>query len=1214
MNLQTILYFVSVVVTFILTGCLAWYAWRQPPVEGVRAYAGLALGECLLALVEILSMVSGTEAQAHFWFNLRFLFTGIMPVLFLVFTLEYYGRRDWLTKPLLAVAFIIPLLSQVILWTNGLHGLWVKQDVGFHQNGPFWMAEPGARIPAVWFMVHSLYSLALLLAGMVVIALTAWRMRQGQRGQALLLVTGALVALITALIPVFNLLPRLAFNPFIPGIGISAGLYALAVFRFQFLKRSPAQASARPEAGENHSLAIFAFIFVLFASGIVAIGYVSYRNYASQFRAQVESQLAATGELKVSQLETWRSERVGDAEILQNTPAFAALVQTFLEAPDDAQASVSLQAWLEAVRKAENYERISLLDTKGVERLASPGAPAPVSAYLGGQAVAALGLGQVTFMDFHRDAPDGPIHLAVLSPIYAQGERSRPLGVVVLRIDPAAYLYPYINQWPTPSSTAETLLVRRDGDNVLFLNELRFEQNTALTLRIPLENTQVLAVKAVLGQTGIVEGVDYRGVPAIGYVSAIPASPWFLVARMNTAEVYAPLQERLWQTVLFLGALILAAGAGLLLVWRQQRVRYYRGQVETLEALRTLEVRYRRLFEAARDGILILDAETGVVVDVNPFLVEMLGFPREGILGKELWELGFLKDIVANKANFLELQQKKYIHYENLPMETAQGKRIQVEFVSYVYQVGGGKVIQCNIRDITERKRAEEALRESEDKFKYVFDYSSVGKSLTQLSGGMQVNQAFCELLGYSPEEFQSKKWQEITHPDDIELNLKEIQRLYSGEKESARFTKRYLHKNGSVVWVDVSTSLRRDGQGQPLYLMNTVIDITGRKQMEDALRENEARFRSLYENSTVGIYRTTPDGRILLANPTLVGMLGYSTFEELMANNLEADDFGPDYPRSKFLETIEKDGEVKDLEASWKRRDGTTIYIRESARAVKDAQGKTLYYDGAIEDITERKRAEEQIVHYTAHLEEIVETRTRDLRQAQERLVRQERLAALGQLAGSVSHELRNPLGVISNAVYFLEMAQPGANAKVKEYLGIIDKETRTADKIITDLLDFTRIKSAQREAVSVAGLVKQALERYPPPAGVSVRLDLPPGLPPVSADPGQMTQVLGNLVTNAYQAMPERGLVTVSSGQCSVDSDQWVLISVQDSGAGIPDEDIIKLFTPLFTTKARGIGLGLAICKNLVEANGGRIEVHSEVGKGSTFTVYLPIYKEAA
>ena len=241
MNLPTILYFASILLTLALTGFLSWYASRQPAAPGVRSYAGLAAGECLLALVELLSMTSATQSQAHFWFNVRFLFSGTIPVLFLIFSLEYFGRKDWLSRPVLAVAFVIPVLSQVIIWVNGLHGLWVKQDVSFHQVGPFWMVDTSTRIPAVWFMVHSLYSLALLVAGMVVILLTAWRMRKDQLGQAFLLLVGALVALVASLIPVFNLFPQLAFNPFVPGIGLSSGLYALAVFRFQFLKHSPAQ-------------------------------------------------------------------------------------------------------------------------------------------------------------------------------------------------------------------------------------------------------------------------------------------------------------------------------------------------------------------------------------------------------------------------------------------------------------------------------------------------------------------------------------------------------------------------------------------------------------------------------------------------------------------------------------------------------------------------------------------------------------------------------------------------------------------------------------------------------------------------------------------------------------------------------------------------------------------------------------------------------------
>jgi PAS domain S-box-containing protein len=261
-----------------------------------------------------------------------------------------------------------------------------------------------------------------------------------------------------------------------------------------------------------------------------------------------------------------------------------------------------------------------------------------------------------------------------------------------------------------------------------------------------------------------------------------------------------------------------------------------------------------------------------------------------------------------------------------------------------------------------------------------------------------------------------------------------------------------------------------------------------------------------------------------------------------------------------------------------------------------------------------------EKTQNYASELEQRVEARTRELREAQEQLVRQEKLAVLGQLAGGVGHELRNPLSIINNAIYFLRLVQPEADEKVQEYLGIIEAETHTADKIISDLLDFSRIRSVDVEPVVVADLVSRVLERFPVPKGVRVTLKIPKDLPRVSADPRQMMQVLGNLVVNACQAMisqrsttdmPEGGKLVISAKLSVVDGQPLVAIAVKDTGVGIPPENMKKLFEPLFTTKAKGIGLGLAVSRKLAEANGGRIEVESESGKGSTFTLVLPALK---
>jgi signal transduction histidine kinase len=262
-------------------------------------------------------------------------------------------------------------------------------------------------------------------------------------------------------------------------------------------------------------------------------------------------------------------------------------------------------------------------------------------------------------------------------------------------------------------------------------------------------------------------------------------------------------------------------------------------------------------------------------------------------------------------------------------------------------------------------------------------------------------------------------------------------------------------------------------------------------------------------------------------------------------------------------------------------------------------------YVDLYGRDITERKQAEKELKTYSERLEEMVEERTRELRLAQEQLVRQERLAVLGQLAGSVSHELRNPLGIISNAAFFLRLAQPDANEKVKEYLHIIEAETLIGEKIITDMLDFVRNKTVEREPIAVSELLQQTLERYPVPPSVNVVTKIAKNLPLIYADPHLMVQVLGNLAVNAYQAMPNGGKFTLSASA----EGAMVVIAMRDTGVGIPPGNMGRLFEPLFTTKINGIGLGLAVSRKLAEANGGRIEVQSEPGKGSTFRLYLPV-----
>jgi PAS domain S-box-containing protein len=283
-----------------------------------------------------------------------------------------------------------------------------------------------------------------------------------------------------------------------------------------------------------------------------------------------------------------------------------------------------------------------------------------------------------------------------------------------------------------------------------------------------------------------------------------------------------------------------------------------------------------------------------------------------------------------------------------------------------------------------------------------------------------------------------------------------------------------------------------------------------------------------------------------------------------------------------------------------------------------------------------QQKQAEESLKHYSERLEDLVEERTGELKVAQEQLIRQEKLAVLGQLAGGVGHELRNPLSVITNALYYLNMILGETDETVTEYLQLIGNRVKEADKIVSDLLNLSRTKPAAKETVAAPALLAESLRRYPPPDHITINSDIAPDLPAVLVDPQQIGQVLGNLITNAYQAMPAGGVLTIAARLTSREAEEdgsrgesaispplprpsasrplpnYVTVSITDTGVGMSPEVMANIFEPLYTTKARGIGLGLVVCKNLVEVNGGQIRVTSVENKGSTFTITLPIAQQ--
>ncbi len=285
---------------------------------------------------------------------------------------------------------------------------------------------------------------------------------------------------------------------------------------------------------------------------------------------------------------------------------------------------------------------------------------------------------------------------------------------------------------------------------------------------------------------------------------------------------------------------------------------------------------------------------------------------------------------------------------------------------------------------------------------------------------------------------------------------------------------------------------------------------------------------------------------------------------------------------------------------------DGSLRYVYERAEVSRNEDGQPVKMLGTVQDITEHKLAEERIRKLNEELETKVLERTKQLLDAQEELVRKEKLAVLGQVAGSVGHELRNPLGVMSNAVYFLQTVLSDADETTKEYLNIIKDEIAGSERIVTDLLDSVRTKPPHPETVGLREVIGQTLGKLTIPPSVSVKLDIPETLPALRVDAMQIHQVFRNLISNGVEAMPEGGTLEIRAVENKPDG--TVTVSVRDSGIGMTPEQLGKLFQPLFTTKARGIGLGLVVVKNLTQANGGSVKVESEAGNGTLFAITLP------
>lgn len=636
------------------------------------------------------------------------------------------------------------------------------------------------------------------------------------------------------------------------------------------------------------------------------------------------------------------------------------------------------------------------------------------------------------------------------------------------------------------------------------------------------------------------------------------------------------------------------------------------GRKRMEDKLRGSEKQYRSLVDNIPDVVWTSD-QAGNTLFISPSIEPTYGYtPQEIYADPSLWFSHIHPDDLGRvEAAFTGLFTNQQMFDIEYRIQKKDGDWLWLhDRALSTYEKNGKWYADGIFTDISKAKRAEAQIRKQQELTTRIIEaipyvvfwkdrhsrYLGCNAASARLAGF----QSAADIIGKT--DFDMPWGQE----EAIAYRARDQEVMASGVAQLDREETRQ-RADGGIAHILSSKIPLRDGDGDVMGVLGIYADITERREMEMALRESEERFRKAFQTSAIGMALVGLDGAWLKVNDALCRIVGYPE-QELLQKTFQdithPDDLQTDlnYVAQLLAGQI---GHYQ-MEKRYFHKDGHIVWIRLSGSLINDEQGQPLHFVAQIEDITGAKQAEEQIQKLNAGLEIKVQERTRQLLEAQEELVRKEKLALLGQVAGSVGHELRNPLGVMSNAVYFLRTIQPDADDIIKEYLGIIQDEITVSERIVSDLLDSVRTKPPHPEAVQVAQLLEQCLSKCNIPPDISVTLDIPGNLPALWVDPLQTLQIFRNLISNGVEAMPQGGTLEIRA-MANADADN-IAISVRDTGVGIDPGQLAKLFQPLFTTKARGIGLGLVVVKNLTQANGGGIDVQSEPGKGSAFLVTLP------
>ncbi|MGA1978709.1 MAG: PAS domain S-box protein [Bacteroidales bacterium] len=811
-------------------------------------------------------------------------------------------------------------------------------------------------------------------------------------------------------------------------------------------------------------LSLLILIFLAISAGASVVGHMYYMNQKRYVLNSGIQALSTITDMKVRQIMQWRTERIGDGTNCSHNASFLRQFSGFIDNYGDMTLRRDLLIDLKALTDNYDYNNAFIVDRNLNVRLCYPNRDSLSDDYSRAWLLKIMKKGDVILTDLHRTGIGNSGRIDLLVPFIGFGTRDTSLkGMLVLRIDPSRVLFPLINAWPVKSASSESFIIRREGDQVIYLSDLKFADSVAFNYKRSMTEGQLVTAMAFQGLKETTDALDYRGVHVIASMKKVPETSWYIVAKTDREEIFSKLHSQITLVKMFIILLILSFLSLTGLIWWRQRMSYYRQKYEAeLERL-ALVRHYDYILKYANDLIILLDKDLKVI-EANDRLLQVYQLTRDEITGKNIRKVISHSNLVHVVENKKVLDAQGYSTFE-ATFTKKDGTTFPVEISARKVEIEGVTYYQSIMRDITERKNAEVTLKESEEKFRKIFEESPIGAAMTGKDLGIvMANSEFCNMFGYSEDDLQGKTFRNFTHPDHIAGDELSILRLVAREIPVYHTEKRYIRSDGAIIW------------------------------------------------------------------------------------------------------------------------GSTTISI------IRNNYGEVQFFLAMVEDITQRKKAEAELIAAKEKAEESDRLKTAFLH--------------------NVSHEIRTPMNAILGFTSLLD--EPGTKEDERhQFIDIIFQSGNHLLSIINDIVDLAGIESGQvklkKTTFNLNAALKSLRDQFNykgKESRIELILSAPSGKqePEIITDRTKLVQILSNLINNAFKFTLE-GKITFGYSM----KDGFIEFFVKDTGIGISPEYHSKIFDRFYQVDSSlsrqhyGTGLGLSISKAYVELLGGKIWLKSSPGEGT-------------